>query len=199
MFVFVSPTREGLFRRILGHHTGTFACDGHHYNSEKEFTARVFGEISEKRKVLTGIREKSVKGIIMTAITTDAKDRYPDKLISPTEYKKLALSKMKGRKTCFLNTKKLFELAQTLLPEETIAAIMDCSVDTLTKHYNGVLQAGREHRKNALSQKLWHKALIEGDTRMLIWLSKQHLGYREQWPDMQQNTQINVFTQDIPK
>lgn len=151
---------------------------------------------SQKKSVDKDTRGKC-KGNIMSDVeiaNDKPKLRYPKGLISYRQ-----LTKHAGRPPTLLDANKLYELAQTLLPDEVIASIMNFDCETLVTKYSEILQAGRNDRKHTLSQRMWHKAIVEGDTKMLIWLSKQHLGYKEQWPDMQQNQQINIFTSDIPK
>jgi hypothetical protein len=122
--------------------------------------------------------------------------RYPKGLIKSNAK---WLSKTAGKPATRLDANKLYELAQTLLPVEVIANVMGVSAKTIEEKYSPILQAGREDRKTTLIQRMWHKALVEGDTKMLIWLSKQYLGHKETFPNMEQNMQINVFTADIPK
>lgn len=104
-----------------------------------------------------------------------------------------------GRKPMPIDEKLLYKLAQTMLPVTSIATILECSTDTLEKRFYGILQAGRENRRVSLVQKMWHQALFEKDTKMMIWLSKQHLGYRD--TPVINATQINfkIVIDEVPK
>ena len=98
-----------------------------------------------------------------------------------------------------IDEKLLYKLAQTMLPVTSIATILECSTDTLERRYSGILQLGRENRRVSLVQKMWHQALFEKDTKMMIWLSKQHLGYRD--TPVINATQINfkIVIDEVPK
>jgi hypothetical protein len=104
-----------------------------------------------------------------------------------------------GRPLKELNEEQVYKLAQTLLPIETIASILGTSVDTLDRRFSGVLQAGRSNRKETLSQVMWHKALVEKSEKMMIWLSKQHLGYKDTQPEEVPTTNFIVHIHDDPK
>lgn len=93
----------------------------------------------------------------------------------------------------------LFKLAQTMLPIESIATIMGCSKDLISSRYSDILQAGRDDRRHSLVQVMWHQALYEKDTKMMIWLSKQHLNYKD--VIVEESTQIvfNVVTNEVPE
>ena len=104
-----------------------------------------------------------------------------------------------GRPPTVIDTDKLYELAQTMLPVETIARILDTSIETLYARFSDVLQKGRENRKASLSQVMWHKALVEKDTKMMIWLSKQHLGYKDSMPIEATQINFNVSIIEVPR
>ena len=71
------------------------------------------------------------------------------------------------------------ELARIACTNEEIAAICECSTDTLTRRFAEVIKTGREHAKASLRRKQWGKAM-EGNVTMLIWLGKQLLGQADQ-------------------
>lgn len=110
--------------------------------------------------------------------------------------KKMGLA---GRPILDIDEEALYKLAQTLLPVDSIATIMNCSKDLIETRYAGVLQRGRENRKHSLSEAMWSKALYEKDTKMMIWLSKQHLGYKD--VIVEESTQIvfNIQTNEVPE
>jgi hypothetical protein len=119
----------------------------------------------------------------------------------------MAVSKRGKKRRIYTGTKELaeidpelvLELAKTLLPVESIATIVGCHKDTLYARFGLQLQQGRENRKHSLVQAMWFKALEEKDTKMLIWLSKQHLGYKESMPEQAQQVNFNVYTNEVPK
>lgn len=108
------------------------------------------------------------------------------------------LKNLGGKPPTILDEVLLFDLAKTLLPVESIAAIMRCSPELITDKYAHILLRGREQQKHTLVQMCWYKAIHEKDTKMLIWLTKQHLGYKEQWPDNQQQTFIQINVNEVP-
>lgn len=94
----------------------------------------------------------------------------------------------------------VYKLGQTLLTIEAIATILDCSVDTLDRRFSGVLQKARDDRRANLSEAMWNKALVEKNTTMQIWLSKQHLGHKDRQPDeVDTNIIYNVVVKEIPE
>lgn len=102
-----------------------------------------------------------------------------------------------GRPKKDIDEEIVYKLAQTMLPVESIATILGCHVDTIYARFSDVLRKGREDRKDSLSQAMWRKAL-EGDTKMMIWLSKQHLGYKESWPEQATQVNYNVTIKEMP-
>lgn len=101
-----------------------------------------------------------------------------------------------GRPLSEIDEETVFKLAETMLPVESIATLLGCNRDTLYDRFSDTLQKGREGRKKSLSTAMWEKALIAKDTTMMIWLSKQHLGYKDSLSEdatqIQFNIQINL-------
>lgn len=60
-----------------------------------------------------------------------------------------------------------------------IAAVLDCDESTLTRRFAQVIKKGREHGKSSLKRSMWKKAVTDGNVTMMIWLSKQMLGYTD--------------------
>ena len=104
-----------------------------------------------------------------------------------------------GRQFIQLDRGILERLCEACLPQTSIAVIMGCSVDTLRRNYMDILAKSREKRKLTLLESMWHKALVEKDCKMQIWLSKQHLGYKEAHPDDSVKTNFNIIISQIPK
>jgi hypothetical protein len=104
-----------------------------------------------------------------------------------------------GRPEIHIDTQKLFIAAQGFLPVEGLARLFDCSADTLYNKYFDILQKAREERKQSLLLVMWEKALIHKDTTMMIWMSKQHLGFKDRQPEEAQIINFNVVVNEVPK
>lgn len=106
-----------------------------------------------------------------------------------------------GRPRTDIDLKLLEKLGASMLPIESIAVILDCSKATLyaNKQYSDVLRKSIEGRKKSLLTAMWEKALVEKDTKMMIWLSKQHLGYRDVAPINATQINFNVYCKEVPK
>lgn len=68
-----------------------------------------------------------------------------------------------------------------------IAAVCDCSVDTLERRFADVIQRGREKGTMSLKRKMFETAM-NGNVTMQIWLSKQHLGYSDKQHHVHEET-----------
>jgi hypothetical protein len=79
------------------------------------------------------------------------------------------------------------KLANINCPNTEIAAIVGCSVDTLTRRFAEVISKGREQCKTRLRQ-AQIKAALAGNVVMLIWLGKQMLGQSDK---IDQKTEIS--------
>ncbi len=103
-----------------------------------------------------------------------------------------------GRPRKELDEVLLYKLAQTMLSQKSIGIILGCSDDLLQDRYSGILQKGREHRKQSLVEAMWQSALEDRDVKMMIWLSKQHLGYKDTIPDHAAHIHFNVHIDEVP-
>lgn len=112
--------------------------------------------------------------------------------------KRARLERKNGALRIKLDEKSVYTLAETMLPIEDIAVILGTSKETLYKRFSEVIAKARGERKQSLSKAMWTKALHQGDSRMMVWLSKQHLGYKESWPDNMQPVSININVSDMP-
>lgn len=69
------------------------------------------------------------------------------------------------------------KLASIHCTMKEIAAIVECSVDTLERRFADLIKTGQEKGKTSLRRAMFKKALENGGhPTMMIWLSKQHLG-----------------------
>ena len=64
------------------------------------------------------------------------------------------------------------------LPQENIAAVCNCSVDTLFKYFPEELALGKAKANAKIAQCLFNKA-TGGDTTALIFWAKTQLGWKE--------------------
>jgi hypothetical protein len=85
-----------------------------------------------------------------------------------------------------IDTELLAKLAKLGLTTAELAAIMECSKDTLERRYMDVIEQGRLHRNASLKRKQYEAAMA-GNPTMLIWLGKQYLEQRDKH-DVAQNT-----------
>jgi hypothetical protein len=104
-----------------------------------------------------------------------------------------------GRPPLPIDGEMVYKLAQTMLTEKSIATILGCSVDVIQNRFSHILQQGRDNRRHTLTQAMWSKALDEKDTKMQIWLSKQHLGYKDTMPIEATQINFNVYVNEVPK
>lgn len=58
------------------------------------------------------------------------------------------------------------------------AAVLGCSPDTIQRRFAAVFKKGRANGRSSLKRKMWEHAM-GGNTTMMIWLSKQLLGYTD--------------------
>lgn len=72
----------------------------------------------------------------------------------------------------------IYKLAMIHCSNPEIASIVGISLDTLQRRYSDVIQAGKESGKQKLRRKMWQSALA-GNVTMMIWLSKNILGYTD--------------------
>lgn len=61
---------------------------------------------------------------------------------------------------------------------EEAASVLKCSPDTIQRRFAAVFKKGRANGRSSLKRKMWEHAM-SGNTTMMIWLSKQMLGYTD--------------------
>lgn len=83
-----------------------------------------------------------------------------------------------GRPSLQLDKVQIISLAKIHCTMKEIAAVMECSVDTLERNYADIIKRGKEKGKTSLRRYMW-KGAEEGNVTMQIWLSKQLLGMHE--------------------
>ena len=72
-----------------------------------------------------------------------------------------------------------------------IAATAGVDVRTLQRRYAAVIEKGRERGKTSLKKAMFDKAIKDGNVVMMIWLSKQMVGYTDKREDT-----ITEYTKD---
>ena len=83
-----------------------------------------------------------------------------------------------GRPRLELNLHQVFKLASLGLTNPEIAAIMNCSPDTLERHHREILARGREMASASVRRKQFQLAQ-RGNTTMLVWLGKNLCGQKD--------------------
>ena len=74
-----------------------------------------------------------------------------------------------------IDADKVKQLAGYGLSYQEIAAVLDCSHDTLERRFASELKQGHEKRNGSLRRRQYELAM-DGNATMLIWLGKQYLG-----------------------
>lgn len=59
-----------------------------------------------------------------------------------------------------------------------IASVVGCSTDTIERRFAAVIKEGREQGRSSLKRMMW-EAAQKGNISMMIFLSKQMLGYSD--------------------
>lgn len=72
----------------------------------------------------------------------------------------------------------IYKLAAIHCSNPEISSIVGISVDTLQRKYNDIIHAGKDSGKQKLRRKMWESAM-NGNVTMMIWLSKNILGYTD--------------------
>ena len=83
-----------------------------------------------------------------------------------------------ARPKLLINEDQVHKLAAINCTMEEIAAVLDCSVDTLERRFAEIIKKGRDSGKMSLRRKQFEVAL-GGNVGMLIWLGKQLLGQKD--------------------
>jgi hypothetical protein len=81
-----------------------------------------------------------------------------------------------GRKLLELDTSQIETLAAIGCSLEEIAAVVHCSVDTLSNRFSEIITRGRANGRTSLKRAMYKSAITNGNVQMQIWLSKQKVG-----------------------
>jgi hypothetical protein len=109
-----------------------------------------------------------------------------------------SLKTSKGRPKAELDEDLILKMAEEQCTADQIAAVCNVHRDTIYARYSDVLHRGKDIGRRRLIAAMWRKALVDGDTKMMIWLSKQHLGYKENTQDHGNHTTYNVTIKEMP-
>lgn len=74
-----------------------------------------------------------------------------------------------------------------------IGAFVGCSVDTLSRRYADAIKEGRLTGNVSFKRKMWETAM-GGNVTMMIWLSKQILGYTDKVEERREVTSDSTLT-----
>jgi hypothetical protein len=103
-----------------------------------------------------------------------------------------------GRPLKEIDPKMVFELASIDCTDSEIAKCFGCNESTIKDRFSTLLREGRAAGCRSMKRKM-HEVAYSGDTKMLIWLSKQRLGYKENQPEAAQHIYFNVMVNEVPR
>lgn len=107
--------------------------------------------------------------------------------------------KKNGRKKKEIDPDQVFRLAHIHCTVDEIASVLNCHRDTIYARFSDVLRRGHEEGQMSIKRKMHDKAFAgAGDTTMLIWLSKQRLGYKDKQPEEATQVNFNVYVNEVP-
>lgn len=105
-----------------------------------------------------------------------------------------------GRPKVVVSYEAVYDLALIHCTADEIAATLRCDRAVIYEKFVDALRRGHEEGQKSLKRKMHEKAFAgNGDTTMLIWLSKQRLGYKDKQPEEAMQINFNVFVNEIPK
>ena len=102
-----------------------------------------------------------------------------------------------GRPKLQLNVNQIEKAASWGCTVPEIASLMECSEATIQQQFIGYVNKGCTSLHRSIKQKMVEKALA-GDNTMLIWLSKNYLGFADKSEVQQRTTgDINVVVKVV--
>lgn len=105
-----------------------------------------------------------------------------------------------GRHKLDIDGRSVYELGKIHCTIPEVAAVLGCAPSVIKDRFSADLHRGHEDGQMSLKRKMHQKALDGvGDTQMLIWLSKQRLGYKDKQPEEATQVNFNVFVNEVPK
>lgn len=97
-----------------------------------------------------------------------------------------------------ISADQIHQLAAINCSLDEMAAVLDCSADTLGRRYADVIKKGRENGKMSLKRKQWEMAM-KGNITMLIWLGKQILGQMDRTEIQLSKVPDNVLAEEAAR
>jgi len=73
----------------------------------------------------------------------------------------------------------IFDLARIQCTHSEMSAVLKISEDTLVNRFSDIIKSGKESGKESLRRAMFKKALVDDNAVMMIWLSKNVLGYAD--------------------
>lgn len=112
--------------------------------------------------------------------------------------KEKSIKRGRGQPKKILDEAMLFKLASEDCTVAEISSVLGCNPDTIYVNYSETLRRGREQGNSSLKRKMFEIAM-SGNVTMLVWLSKQRLGYKDKQPEEATQVHFNVFMNEVPK
>lgn len=105
-----------------------------------------------------------------------------------------------GRPLKDVSAESVYKLALIHCTIPEIAATLGCAESTIKDRFSADLHRGHQEGQKSLKRKMHEVALeAQGDTKMLIWLSKQRCGYKDVQPEEATQVHFNVYTNEVPR
>ena len=105
------------------------------------------------------------------------------------------MAKKIGRPLKVIDPEMLKRLASIMCTMEEMAHIMNCSVDTLENRFSELIKEARSNGKMSLRRWQW-EACKKGNSALLIWMGKQHLGQTDKQELSAAISNIKIEKQD---
>ena len=106
-----------------------------------------------------------------------------------------------GRPPLDIDAEQVKKLAAINCTMIEIASVVGCSVDTLENRFSDVIKEGRAQGRSSLRRHMW-EAVQKGNITMMIWLSKNILGYGErtinETPGENEHSRLIIDMGDTP-
>lgn len=92
----------------------------------------------------------------------------------------------------------VLRLAEFQCSINEMAAFLKCSHEYLSNHFADTIKKGYEVGKKGLRRRMY-EAAMNGNTAIMIWLSKQYLGMKDKQEEEAQVVNFNVQVNQVPK
>jgi hypothetical protein len=107
------------------------------------------------------------------------------------------VKKKTGRPLADIDEEQVRELASMNCSIVEIAAVVRCDRATIHRRFAIAIEEGRQSGKSSLKRKMWEVAM-NGSSSMLIWLSRNMLGYTDTSPN-EVSDKIKEFAEKAEK